>query len=499
MVQTLSSAIAWWGVDRPDAVALCLGGEKLTYRDYWRWSDRVAARLIADGLEIGDRVAICSPNSLAYCALIMGVIRAGGIVVPLNVRYTARELGEILVDTTARFVFADEERRAVVSGQDAVVRSMDEVLALRTGEPAVVERDLHPDLPVVMISTSGSTAKPKGVMFSHRSMTAYVADFLLEEPTCSTAARAIVPAPLSTSAGFVLLIQYTTLGCTLFLEPVFDAQHFLDLLQRETINAFAGAPVFFERIAACPGFAAADLSNLRLATTGGARVSRALQDAWLAKGVVLRQIYGQTECGGNATIMPAELASKYPEKCGRGGIFNEVAIIDADGARCPPGQQGQIILRGPGMMIGYWNNPEATAAAIKDGWLHTGDIGVMDEDGMLTFVDRMKDIIISGGLNISAAEVERIISEFDGVEEVVVIAAKDPKFGETPMAVLYGAAEISVAALMRHCNARLADYKVPRYVAVEDEPLPRLATGKLSKPAVRLKYADASERLEKVR
>jgi fatty-acyl-CoA synthase len=150
-------------------------------------------------------------------------------------------------------------------------------------------------------------------------------------------------------------------------------------------------------------------------------------------------------------------------------------------------------------MIGYWNNPKATAETLRDGWLYTGDIGVLDEDGLLTFVDRMKDLVISGGLNISAAEVERCVSEFPGVEEVAVIAARDERFGETPLAVVYGREPIDIKALIAHCNERLADFKVPRYVALENEPLPRLATQKISKPILREKYKDADTTLERVR
>jgi len=197
--------------------------------------------------------------------------------------------------------------------------------------------------------------------------------------------------------------------------------------------------------------------------------------------------------------MPAKLAAKFPEKCGRGGIFTELAIAGSDGKFLPPGEVGEILMRGPGTMIGYWNNPEATAQTLKDGWLHSGDLGVLDENGLLTFVDRMKDLIISGGLNISAAEVERAVLAFDGVEEVMVIAAKDKKFGETPMAVVYARRPIDVPALIAHCNERLADYKVPRYVVVENEPMPRTATGKLSKPTMRERYKDAAETLPRVR
>jgi fatty-acyl-CoA synthase len=498
-VQTLNSAIQWWANNTPDMVVLSIGGEGITYREYADWAERIAARLIADGITVGDRVGICAANSFDYCALIMGVIRVGAIVSPLNIRYTPHELREILEDTTPRFVFADEERLPKFAELGVPMRSLSDVAALRRGTPARVDRTLDPDLPVVIISTSGSTAKPKGVVFTHRTMTSYVSGFALEEGGLSSGGRVIVVAPLSTSAGFVQLIHYSVMGCTLYLEPVFVPERFLEILVKDRINGFGAVPLFFERIAACPGFADADLSSLKIATTGGSRVSRTLQDTWAAKGVIIRQIYGQTECGGNATIMPANLAAQYPEKCGRGGIFTELAIIDGDGNRLPPGTPGEILIRGPGTMIGYWNNPEATAATIKDGWLRTGDLGVLDDDGMLTFVDRLKDIIISGGLNISAAEVERCLCEFAGVEEAAVIAASDTKFGETPLAIIYGTQPIDGKKLIEHCNARLADYKVPRYLVVEPEPLPRLATQKISKPVLRAKYKDAANQLERVR
>ncbi len=498
-MRTLSSAIEWWSKDTPDTPALVLAGEALTYGDYRDWADRIASKLVTLGVRRGDRVGISASNSLEYCALIMGVIRAAGIVVPLNIRYTAHEMNEILGDTTPVIVVCDQDRSERFAGLGVALLDMAEITALRRGALAELDLELDPEAPVVIISTSGSTAKPKGVMFSHRTMLNYVNGFSLEDTTCSKGARVISPAPLSTSAGFVQLIHYTTTGCTVYLESAFDPEVFLRILTTEKINAFGAVPLFFERIAACPGFAEADLSSLQFTTTGGARVSSALQEKWLTKGIVLRQIYGQTECGGNATIMPKSLAVAHPDKCGRGGIFSEIAVIDADGRRCPPGQTGEIILRGPGHMLGYWNNPEATAAAIQDGWLHTGDLGVLDENGLLTFVDRLKDIIISGGLNISAAEVERAISDYEGVEEVMVIAASDARFGETPLAVIFANSPIVVTELINHCNARLADYKVPRYVVVETEPLPRLATGKLSKPAVRQKYKEAAATLTRVR
>jgi len=496
-LQTINSAIAWWAKNRPAVTALSLGGDRLNYRDYAAWSERVGDWLIGLGVASGDRVSICATNSLEYCALTLGILRAGAIAAPLNVRYTAHELAEIIEDHRPVLIVAGDDEVAKVEGAGVPVRRIGEVAAFRRGEAVVIARDLDPDACVVIISTSGSTARPKGVMFSHRTMLSYVAGYALEESALAAGGGVVVVAPLATSAGMVQLV--TVLGCSLFLEPVFTAERYLRILVEEKIAGFGGVPTFFERIAAVPGFVQADLSHLKIATTGGSRVSRALQEAWAAKGIVIRQIYGQTECGGNATMMPADLAAAMPEKCGRGGVFTELRIIDAEGKTLPPGEPGQILIRGPGTMIGYWNNPKATAEVLRDGWLHTGDIGVLDEDGLLTFVDRMKDLVISGGLNISAAEVERCVSEFPGVEEVAVIAAKDARFGETPLAVVYGQGPIDVAALIAHCNQRLADFKVPRYVAFESEPLPRLATQKISKPILREKYKDADQRLERVR
>lgn len=499
MAQTLPDAIAWWARMRPDQPAVVLDGDTLTYAEYKAWSDRVAAMLIADGLARGDRVAVCSLNSLAYCALIMGVIRAGGVVSPVNFRYTAREIAELCEDTEPRFAFATPEFAEKMNVTNARARSFAEIEALREGEPAVVDRDLDPEARVVIIATSGSTAKPKGVVFTNRSMTAYAANWALEETSTAAGSRIISLAPLNTSAGFVQLMHYLTQGCTLFMVPRFEPAETLKLIQEKKITCFAAVPVFFEAISALPEFDAADLSSLRLATVGGARVSRALLERYKSKGVILRQIYGQTEVGGNATIMPTHLALDEPDKCGWGGLFIELRVVRPDGSDCAPGETGEILMRSPGMMKEYWRNPEATAQAIRDGWLYSGDIGVLDERGLLTFVDRLKDLIISGGLNISAAEVERVVCEFPGVVEALAIAAPDPKFGETPMVVYHGPVEVDVEALIAHCNDNLSNYKVPRYVAYSAEPLPRLATGKLSKPAVREAYAGAHQTLARVR
>ncbi len=503
MGHSLTRAFDWWAHEISGTVALQVGEDRITYAEFGRWVARVAVDLQARGVKPGDRVAMLGANSAELCATMFGAIRAGAIAVPLSTRATAHEVLESIADLGPSILFCDQERAAKLSGAPLPVTGLEEIARLRHGgDGAAVLPDLpHPDpaAAAVIISTSGSTARPKGVMLSHRGIVAYVAELAVTEPGCGLGAGALVLAPLSTSAGFVQTVQYLMLGATVHLEAAFDAQRTLDILHRHRIVALMGVPVFFERIAACPGFAEADLSHLRLAMVGGARVSATLLQTWLDKGVVLRQLYGQTEAGGGATVATRALAVVSPEKCGRGGMFTEIATIDGEGRRCPAGTPGEIIIRGPTLMLGYWNNPDATAQVLRDGWLHTGDWGVLDEQGNLTFLDRLKDIIISGGLNISAAEVERAVSEFNGVEEVAVIAAPDDRFGETPLAILYSAVPVDIKALIGHCNDRLADYKVPRYVVVESEPLPRLPTGKLSKVALRDRYRDATGTLPRVR
>ena len=499
MAQTLTDALAWWARMQPDAPAVVLNGESLTYGDFKAWSDRVANYLITKGIKPGDRVGICALNSLAYCALIMGTIRAGGIVAPINFRFTVREITDLTSTTEPAVVFAGPEFVENTTAAGLNVHPIAEIEVLKDGANAGVAHDIDPDAPVVIIATSGSTAKPKGVVFSHRTMTSYVGNWAVEGPGSTVGSRIISLAPLNTSAGFVQLIHYLVQGCTIYMQPQFVPSEVLKLIVDEQISCFGAVPVFFEAIAALPEFADADLSSLKLVTCGGARVSPRLLNIYKDKGVTIRQIYGQTEVGGNATMMPEHLAMSEPDKCGWGGVFIELRVVRPDGTDCDPGEHGEIIMRSPGMMVGYWRNEAETAKALRDGWLYSGDIGTLDNRGLLTYVDRMKDLIISGGLNISAAEVEAVISEYPGVTEVLVIAAPCDKFGETPMAIYHGTAEIDVEGLIRHCNDNLSNFKVPRYVIFSAEPLPRLATGKLSKPAVRERYAEAHKTLQRVR
>ncbi|GLT00976.1 long-chain-fatty-acid--CoA ligase FadD13 [Sphingobium jiangsuense] len=499
MTGTIDQTLRWWADKIPGNRAIVVGPDVTTYGEFEQWTARIALDLRARGLKPGDRVPIFAPNSMNWCAAALGIIRAGGTLVPLNYRYTQTEAESVAADCQPVMLYVGGDKADMLEGLGHRLLRLDEVAALRRGDPVSFTGDHDPDAITVIGYTSGSTARPKGVMLSHRTMLGYALEAVINYPEHQMGATAINVAPLYTSAGTIQLVEFLNLGMTDFVEADFNAERALHLLVEEKVQIFGGVPTFWERIAACPGFAEADLSHIKWAAAGGARVPLALLETWRKKGVILRQLYGLTEAGGNSSVMPAAEAIDHPEQCGRGGIFTKHRIVDEKGEDVPVGTPGEIVVRGPGVMVGYWNNPEATREAFFGDWLRSGDIGIMDEKGNMQLVDRLKDIIISGGLNIWPLDIEAVINEIDGIEEVAVIGAPDEKFGETPMAIVHASRSIRAEEIVAHCNARLANYKVPRYVVLSEAPLPRLATGKISKRDLKLIYRDAHQTLERVR
>lgn len=507
MSGTLIETFNWWAIERADVPALVVGDDQVSYAQLRSWAESAAEWLVAQGVERGDRIGVMAGNSLTWVVLSQAAMLAGAILAPVNPRFTFSEASYLLVDRyRTKAIFHDEERAELVAKigdqiPGARVFALEELARLRDTPPTGSLRpsDIPLDTDLVIIPTSGSTGRPKGVVLSHRTMSGYITDSCLARPGAFSAARILLFAPLSTSAGYVVLMQYLAYGGTVFLEQAFDPDRALDCIVTQRISTMMGTPIFFERMAACEGFRDADLSSLYYCLVGGARVSRQLLETWLEKGVLLRQLYGQTEVGGQATFNTDQASITHPEKCGRGSIYTRVAVIDEQGNFCPPNTPGQIVIKGPGTMVRYWDDPEATAATVVDGWVRTGDLGVLDEQGLLTMLDRIKDIIISGGLNISAAEVERVISEYPGVHEVAVIAAHDDNFGETPLAIVHGLQGGDIPELLHHCTTHLSSYKVPRYMVCSSEPLPRLATGKIAKPLLREQYAQAHLSLPRIR
>lgn len=511
MAMTIDSTVRWWSRERPEQLALVDADDSVTYRELDEWVGRVAVRLVAEGVAPGDRVSIVAPNCLPWCVVALATLRAGGVVAGINVRSVPAEVSDLLGNYAPKVVVADDrgserlpdlgvlrDRSGRAVNAPRVVHA-DEVASLRSGAPADVRVEVDPDAPAVIVTTSGSTARPKGVMYSNHSIIDVVSAFLLEDPVRQQPVKMYVVAPFNTSAGGVLFIHSLLQGGTCYFAADFEPSRVLDTIVRERVAIFCAAPIFLQRISECPAFGDAEVSCIEISYTGGAAVAPALLATWADKGVIVRQMYGQTESGGWGINNPRRFALSDPDRCGSGSPTKDVAVIDEHGSFLGPNREGQIVLRGPGIMLGYWNDREATDAALVDGWLRTGDIGVIDERGLLKFVDRAKDIIISGGLNVSAAEVERVLADHDGVHEAAVLAAPDETFGETPFAVIHGDPGLTIAEVVDHCDRHLSSYKVPRYVVVSDEPLPRLATGKISKPALRSAYLDGHQLPSRVR
>jgi fatty-acyl-CoA synthase len=502
---TVTNAFKWWVREHPGRLAIDYDGEEVSYSQLHDWAARVAVKLIESGIEPGDRVSAFGTNSLEYAVLIVATMLAGGITAPVSFRSSVRELHRSLGTLRPAVLFSDEEHmttaRQAVGDQGPELRPLSEVRALRAAPPPDLSKLHTPrsDEALFIIGTSGSTGDPKGVIYSQGSTMTYAAEFALMEPRCGNGGSILATGPYSSASGTLLLLQFLSTGSTIYAQARFTPERSLQLLLRHKITTFLASVIFFERIAALPEFEGADMSSIVFAQISGARVNPALLARYRERGVVLRQAYGSTEAGG-AWAARDETAVSEPEKVGRGAMFSEFAIKGENGGFAPAGTPGEILVRSAGLSAGYWNNEAATKDAFRNGWLHTGDLGVLDERGNLTFIDRLKDIIISGGLNISAMEVESVIAEVDGVREVVVLPAKDDQFGETPLAIVHGeAGRISIPAIIAHCNAELSNYKVPRYVAIEAEPLPRLPSGKISKIPLREKYKDAPSFLPKVR
>jgi fatty-acyl-CoA synthase len=493
MTELVTDGLSYWAKAAPERPAIVFDGtDTVDYRALDRWTDTAAHFHAAAGVGPGDRVGIIGDNALEWVIAGLGALKLGAIVVPLNNRFTPDELRYLIDDAEPTLVLTDDANRSRIApaleGTSVALRGLDEFTALRDTDPAPVPRpDAGPDDVTQIVYTSGTSSRPKGVIFTHRSTFNLIADFAFAEPAIRPGARMIYLLSMSGAPGLLWhFVHPLTRGVTMYYEKGFDAPTALRRLAEARIQIMCGVPVLFEQVAAQPGFADADLSALELVTIAGARASVSTIQAWLDKGVLLRQAYGMTELGGISTLNPPEQAVDRPASIGRGTVFTRHRVVRPDGTDCDPEEPGEIIVAGPGVTPGYWRNEKAYAEAMREGWFHSGDVGVMDADGCIRVVDRLKDIIITGGYNVAPSEIEAVIVDMPGVVEVCVISADDPKFGETPAAIVHApGAGLEPDAVTAYCKERLAGYKVPRRVIVQDVPLVRMASGKIARRQIR--------------
>jgi fatty-acyl-CoA synthase len=506
----LVDALDFWAARWPDRTAIKCGGNQYS----WGWlrtrSERVAAGLSRAGLRKGDRLGILMHNRIEFIETVLGAMRAGVAVTLLNIRLTQREMcypvkdaGLRLIVTDARLAGVLAEARSEVPelqvySVDTTVEGLRDFDSLRErNHPSPSIRINSADVALVCY-TSGTTGFPKGAMLTHSNIREGA--LATSIPTGLTYRdKILVSLPLAYTWGSCCYLREgLVLGATVTLiEPTSDPEVLIDVLERDQIGVWSTPPVLFERIAASPRFARADFSHLHLVVTGGPSLH--LLKQWQGKGVQLVQAYGLTETAGHVTLLFPDEAERKRGSSGRPLMNVSIKVCDESGGECSIGVVGEILVRGPCVMKGYINNPAETAKVIREEWLHTGDMGVFDEEGKLTVVDRLKDMLKSGGLCIYPAEIERVLAGVRGLEDFVVIGVSDERWGEVPMIVVHGSTEVDLESLRERCEVELASYKRPRYVVRHPQGLPRTVSGKVIKKDLRLAYPVAPKEAQRLR
>ncbi|MGJ5748973.1 fatty-acyl-CoA synthase [Streptomyces puniciscabiei] len=480
----------------PHRTALIHGERSTDYRTLHARVTRLAHALRARGVRRGDRIAHLGPNHPAYLETLFAAGTLGAVFVPLNTRLAGPEIAFQLADSGAKALIHGPAHAGLVAGlaDETDVRTFleigdayEEALASASQEP--IDEPVTPDDTCIIMYTSGTTGRPKGAMLTHGNLTWNAVNVLVDHDLIADE-RALVSAPLFHTAGLNMLALPVLLkGGTCVLEEAFDPGTTLDLVERHRITFMFGVPTMFDQVARHPRWADADLSSLRILTCGGSPVPTPLIAAYQQRGLTFLQGYGMTEAAPGTLFLDAEHAVGKAGSAGVPHFFSDVRVVRPDLTPVGVGETGEIVVRGPHVMPGYWGLPEETEAAFADGWFRSGDAARVDEDGYVYVVDRIKDMIISGGENIYPAEIEDILLAHPGIAECAVIGVPDDKWGEVPRAVVVPApgAELDPDEVLAALSGRLAKYKIPKSVVVTDE-LPRTASGKLLKSRVRNRY-----------
>ncbi len=500
-----------------DREAVVAGDERLTFPDLDRISEGVALALVSRGIAKGDRVAIAMRNCPSWIVTYMGAVKAGAVATLINGWWQSHELEHALALAEPKLVLADAPRakRIAATGGStevlclAVEQPLDAALAplLAGTSPDALLPELSPEDDATLLFTSGSTGEAKGALSTHRAVTTgtycYAAGLMTllglltdEGRAPATPPRTLLSVPLFHVTGEVpVMLNSFVVGRCMVVMAKWDAGEALRLIEKEKITYFVGVPTMSLELMNHPDRDKYDLSSLKDITAGGAprpvshveRLKQEFPNAQPALG------YGLTETNAVGCINFWGSYAAKPASTGRAAKpFVDVAILGAGDAHLPPGERGEIAIRSAANIKCYWRNPEATKAAVTaDGYVRTGDIGHFDEDGYLFIVDRKKDIIIRGGENISAAEVEAACYDCADVAEVCVFGVPDDRLGEVPIAIIYpqDGSGLDETGLRAFLEARRAAFKVPARMIFSDEPLPRLGTGKIDRVALKAQYA----------
>jgi fatty-acyl-CoA synthase len=499
--------MSWLGVlehhagRAPKKPLAVFGDDVITYEGMVHQSAALAAGLHARGIGEGDVVGLLSYNNVEFLTTIFGVNYLGAIVMPLNWRLAAAELCFILEHSEARALLCDEP---LVELANEATKDVHDLVRVSISATKLAGWERYSDLCAATVPsarahadgddihrlmyTSGTTGRPKGVMITYANLAwknfAHITEF---EFTSTDVGLACGPL-YHVGALDLTTTSLIAAGAATIIHQTFDAERVVDEIERSRVTTLWMAPSMVRAVLDLPGIERRDLSSVRLLIGGGEkmpipfieRLQRAFSSAWFA------DAYGLTETVSGDTFLDSASTRSKLGSVGRPCLFLELDIWDEHGASLPPGGRGEVVLRGPKVFRGYWRDADATSAAFDGGWFHTGDIGFRDDDGYLYIVDRLKDMIVSGGENIASSEIERVLYEHESVLEAAVVGRPDVRWGEVPVAyiVLHPAAATTPDELIEHCRQQLARFKIPKAVLLIDA-LPRNPSGKVLKRELR--------------
>lgn len=485
----------------PGRTALVHGDRRLTYRDLHERVLRLANALRGRGVRPGDRVAYLGPNHPAFLETLFATAALGAVFVPLNTRLADPEIAYLLDDAGAAVLVSGPEHaataaavgdRPAVAHRVAVGDGYEELLAAAPADP-VDERVTLADTCMIMY-TSGTTGHPKGALLTHGNLTWNCYNLLIDLDVAGDEV-ALISAPMFHTAA----LNHTALpvflkGGTNVLVGRFDPAGSFDLIAEHGVTLMFGVPAMFQQIALSPRWADADLSTLRILHCGGAPVPVPLIRTYQERGLTFVQGFGMTEASPGVLLLRAPDSVRKAGSAGTPMFFTDVRVVGPDGAEAAVGAPGEVLVHGPNVMAGYWRCPDETARTLDGGWLHSGDVATVDDEGFVTIVDRLKDMIISGGENVYPAEIESVLYEHPAVAECAVVGVPDERWGEVGRAlvVLRDGATATPEEIRASLDGRLARYKIPRSVVVVDS-LARNASGKLLRHRLRDQAAHPQE------
>lgn len=498
-----------WALYSPSAVAFKEAETERTYSyaQLYKMSCMLARELQTRfGVSRGDRIAVLATNELEYLPLFFAAQRLGAILVPINFRLTPREIEHIVRDSGPSLLICQRGFQATVEGVDAKVLPQqkwffdgeDSLSAFLTNVKQQESNDIEnsqqlgswelemkavPDSPCMILYTSGTTGAPKGAIISHA---------MLFWNSVNTSLRLNISQndvgvsflPFFHTGGWnVLLTPFVHRGAKTVLMKKFDPDLVLQICDTEKVTILFGVPTTMDMMFQSKSFGAADLKSVRYAVVGGEPMPVDLIKAWQKKGIPIRQGFGLTEFGPNVFSLNEEDSIRKIGSIGFANFYIDVKVVDDDGNEVAAGETGELLLKGPMCTPGYWNNPQATAETIRDGWLHTGDLVRRDEEGYFYVAGRKKDMIKSGGENIYPVEIERFLSTHPAIREVAVVGVPDEKWGEVGkayVALKADASQVNEADVLQYCSGNLAKFKIPKYVEFLPE-LPKGDSGKILK------------------